>query len=100
MPASGRIIGIGVGSMLVEGNPGSRCVLVNPADNMQLGVNPAALDLIDFIKRRSDALADPRIGQFSDHFRFRWGRQPPLMAAALLPRSLLYGALWWFPAGA
>lgn len=86
--------------MIVEGTHGSQYVLVNPVYNMQLGVNPALLSLIDFIKRIFDAVTDPLIGQFSDNFRSRWGRRLPLMAVALLPLSLLFGALWWFPAGA
>ncbi len=93
-------VGFGVGRMIVEGTHGSQYVLVNPVYNMQLGVNPAALSLIDFVKRIFDAVTDPIIGQFSDNFRSRWGRRLPLMAAALLPLSLLYGALWWFPAAA
>lgn len=93
-------IGVGVGRMIVEGTHGSQYVLVNPVYNMQLGVNPALLSLIDFIKRIFDAVTDPLIGQFSDNFRSRWGRRLPLMAIALLPLALLFGALWWFPAGA
>lgn len=93
-------LGLGVGRMIVEGTHGSQYVLVNPVYNMQLGVNPAWLSLIDFIKRIYDAVTDPIIGQFSDNFRSRWGRRLPLMAVALLPLTLLYGALWWFPAGA
>lgn len=99
VPAKEKV-GMGVGRMIVEGTHGSQYVLVNPVYNMQLGVNPAALSLIDFIKRIFDAVTDPLLGQFSDNFRSRWGRRLPLMAAALLPLALLYGALWWFPAGA
>ncbi len=93
-------LGLGVGRMIVEGTHGSQYVLLNPVYNMQLGVNPAWLSLIDFIKRIFDAVTDPILGQFSDNFRSRWGRRLPLMAIALLPLVLLYGALWWFPSGA
>jgi len=35
--------------MIVEGTHGSQYVLVNPVYNMQLGMNPALISVIDFI---------------------------------------------------
>jgi GPH family glycoside/pentoside/hexuronide:cation symporter len=89
--------GLGLGRMVVEGTHGSLYVLVNPIYNMTMGMSPALLSLIDFIKRLWDAMIDPVIGQFSDNFRSRWGRRLPLMAASILPTVLLFAALWWFP---
>src|SRR4051812_31158407 len=76
-------IGLGLGRMVADGTHGSQYVLVNPIYNMQLGMNPALLSLIDFIKRFFDAMIDPLLGQFSDNFRSRWGRRIPLIAAAV-----------------
>ena len=89
--------GLGLGRVVVEGTPGSQYVLVHPIYNMQLGMNPALISLIDFIKRFWDAMIDPVIGQFSDNSRSRWGRRLPLMAGAIVPLALLFAALWWFP---
>jgi GPH family glycoside/pentoside/hexuronide:cation symporter len=104
-PAEDRVpgrekLGLGIGRMIVEGTHGSQYVLVNPVYNMQMGMSTALLSVIDFIKRIFDAMIDPILGQFSDNFRSRWGRRLPLMAVALVPLSILFGALWWFPAGA
>jgi GPH family glycoside/pentoside/hexuronide:cation symporter len=90
-------IGLGFGRMVVEGTHGSQYVLVNPIYNMTMGLNPALISLIDFIKRIWDAMIDPVVGQFSDNFRSRWGRRIPLMGLATLPVSVLFAALWWFP---
>lgn len=90
-------VGLGFGRMVVEGTHGSQYVLVNPIYNMTMGLNPALLSLVDFIKRIWDAMIDPLIGQFSDNFRSRWGRRIPLMALSILPLSVLFAALWWFP---
>jgi len=90
-------IGLGCGRMVVEGTHGSQYVLANPIYNMTMGMSPALLSLIDFIKRIWDAMIDPVIGQFSDNFRSRWGRRLPLMAASLPLLALLFAALWWFP---
>ncbi|MBO9695368.1 MAG: MFS transporter [Sphingopyxis sp.] len=46
-----------------------------------------------------DALADPVIGQVSDHWRSRWGRRHPFMYAAALPASISFLMLWLPPAG-
>ncbi len=92
-------IGLGLGRMVAEGTHGSQYVLVNPVYNMQLGMNPALLSLIDFIKRFFDAMIDPVLGQFSDNFRSRWGRRIPLLAAAIVPLAICFALLWWFPRG-
>jgi GPH family glycoside/pentoside/hexuronide:cation symporter len=83
--------------MVVEGTHGSQYVLVNPIYNMTMGVSPALLSLIDFLKRLWDAMIDPLVGQFSDNFRSRWGRRLPLLALSILPISVLFAAMWWFP---
>jgi GPH family glycoside/pentoside/hexuronide:cation symporter len=90
-------VGIGCGRMVVEGTHGSQYVLVSPIYNMLMGVNPALLSLVDFIKRLWDAMIDPIVGQFSDNFRSRWGRRLPLLALSIVPVSALFAALWWFP---
>lgn len=46
-----------------------------------------------------DALADPVIGQISDHWRSRWGRRHPFMYAAALPACLSFLLLWNPPQG-
>lgn len=44
-----------------------------------------------------DALADPIIGQISDHTRTRLGRRHPFLYASALPVALAYLALWNTP---
>jgi GPH family glycoside/pentoside/hexuronide:cation symporter len=90
-------IGLGLGRMVADGSHGTLHVLVNPIYNMTLGVNPAWLSTTLFVQRLVDAVLDPLWGRFSDNFRSRWGRRLPLLAAAVLPLALLFGALWWFP---
>lgn len=90
-------IGLGFGRMVADGTHGTLHVLVNPIYNMTLGVNPAWLSTTLFVQRLADAVLDPIWGRFSDNFRSRWGRRLPLIAAAVLPLALLFGALWWFP---
>jgi len=93
----GEKIGLGAGKVVVEGSHLTLHVLVSPIYNVTMGVNPALISTVVFIQRFWDAMLDPVVGQFSDNFRSRWGRRLPLMAAAILPLALLFGALWWFP---
>ncbi|WP_175414812.1 MFS transporter [Nibricoccus aquaticus] len=93
-------IGLGLGKVVADGTHGTLHVLVNPIFNMTLGLNPALISLVVFIQRFWDAMLDPIVGQFSDNFRSRWGRRRPLLLASAVPLALLFGALWWFPAGA
>jgi GPH family glycoside/pentoside/hexuronide:cation symporter len=93
-------IGLGLGKIVWDGTHGTLHVLVNPVYNMMLGVNPALISTVVFIQRLWDAMLDPIVGQFSDNYRSKWGRRLPLLAVAIVPLALLFGALWWFPRGA
>ncbi|MGC4074135.1 MAG: MFS transporter [Nibricoccus sp.] len=93
-------IGLGLGKVVADGTHGTLHVLVNPIFNMTLGVDTRLISSIVFIQRLWDGMLDPLFGQFSDNFRSRWGRRRPLLLASAVPLALLFGALWWFPAGA
>ena len=46
-----------------------------------------------------DAVLDPLIGRWSDHFRSRWGRRHPFMYAAAGPTAFFFYFLWNPPHG-
>ncbi|MGH0037673.1 MAG: MFS transporter [Myxococcota bacterium] len=50
-----------------------------------------------FIALCFDAVSDPLVGSFSDHFRSRLGRRHPFMYAAALPMSLSFWLLFHPP---
>lgn len=59
-----------------------------------LGLPGALAGLSVFLTMCVDAVSDPLMGSFSDHFRSRFGRRHPFMYAAALPvASSLYGLL-------
>ncbi|MCB2079997.1 MAG: MFS transporter [Novosphingobium sp.] len=64
-----------------------------------VGVNPAAVGTVLMVSTLIDAFIDPVIGEWSDNLRSRMGRRHPFMYASMLPSSLLFGALWFPPAG-
>jgi len=46
-----------------------------------------------------DAICDPLIGEWSDHFRSRWGRRHPFMYASAVPIAIAFYFLWSPPHG-
>ncbi len=52
-----------------------------------------------FIALCVDAVSDPLVGSFSDHFRSRFGRRHPFMYGAALPMALAFWLLFNPPAG-
>lgn len=46
-----------------------------------------------------DAICDPLIGEWSDHFRSRWGRRHPFMYASAVPIAIAFYFLWSPPQG-
>ncbi|WP_246449986.1 MFS transporter [Qipengyuania soli] len=59
-----------------------------------VGLEPGLVGLAILIALVFDALSDPLVGYWSDHFRSRWGRRHPFMYAAALPVALTYFMLW------
>ncbi len=53
--------------------------------------------LILGVSRVIDALTDPLIANWSDHFRSRWGRRIPFMAFGALPLCVCFALLWTPP---
>jgi GPH family glycoside/pentoside/hexuronide:cation symporter len=63
------------------------------------GIDPAIAGTILFVSLCVDAVADPLIGSWSDHFRSRWGRRLPFMLVALPIVCLATFALFSIPTG-
>jgi GPH family glycoside/pentoside/hexuronide:cation symporter len=63
------------------------------------GIDPAIAGTILFVSLCVDAVADPLIGSWSDHFRSRWGRRLPFMVVALPIVCLATFALFSIPTG-
>jgi Na+/melibiose symporter-like transporter len=55
-----------------------------------LGLPGGLAGLSVFIAMCFDAVSDPLMGSFSDHFRSRWGRRHPFMYAAALPTAVSF----------
>lgn len=77
--------------------------------NQVLGVSPSLCGTVFLISSIVDAVSDPLVGAWSDHFRSRWGRRHPFMLFSVLPLTvgfyLMYAPpadlselqyFWWF----
>ena len=77
--------------------------------NQVLGVSPSLCGTVFLVSSIIDAVSDPLIGAWSDHFRSRWGRRHPFMLFSVLPLTvgfyLMYAPpeglselqyFWWF----
>lgn len=62
--------------------------------NQVIGLPAAWVGTAIMIAMIVDAVSDPLIGHYSDHFRSRWGRRHPFMYASALPLALGYFLLW------
>ena len=67
--------------------------------NQIIGLPAAWVGTAIMIAMIVDAVADPLIGHFSDHFRSRWGRRHPFMYASAIPLAVGYFLLWSPPQG-
>lgn len=62
--------------------------------NQVIGLSAAWVGLAMFIATMANAVADPWIGQLSDHWKSRLGRRHPFMYASALPLAIAYALLW------
>lgn len=62
--------------------------------NQVIGLPATWVGVALFIATMANAIADPWIGQLSDHFKSRLGRRHPFMYAAALPLAISYALLW------
>lgn len=62
--------------------------------NQVIGLPAAWVGLAMFVATLANAIADPLIGQWSDHFKSRLGRRHPFMYASALPLAIGYLLLW------
>ncbi len=67
--------------------------------NRVLGIPALWVGTAFFASLTIDAVVDPLIGQWSDHFRSRWGRRHPFMYASAIPTAGLFFLLWHAPGG-
>lgn len=67
--------------------------------NQVIGLPAAWVGLAMAIAMFANAVADPLIGQYSDHFKSRLGRRHPFMYASALPYALCFALLWSPPEG-
>jgi glycoside/pentoside/hexuronide:cation symporter, GPH family len=65
-----------------------------------VGLSAALTGLALAIALTFDAVFNPLMGYFSDHWRSRLGRRLPFMYASILPLTALYVLVWYPPAGA
>lgn len=67
--------------------------------NQVIGLSAVLVSTVLMISLVCDAIFDPLIGQFSDHFRSRWGRRIPFMYMSAIPTTVLFILLWSPPTG-
>jgi Na+/melibiose symporter-like transporter len=67
--------------------------------NQVLGLPAAWVGAALMVALVVDGMADPLVGQLSDHWRSRLGRRHPFMYAAALPAAIGYALLWNPPRG-
>ncbi|MBN8607003.1 MAG: MFS transporter [Caulobacterales bacterium] len=67
--------------------------------NQAIGMSPISVSLAITLVMIVDAIMDPLVGFFSDHFRSRWGRRHPFMYASALPLAVSFFLLWNPPLG-
>ena len=56
--------------------------------NQVLGVSAALCGIVFLVASIVDAVSDPLVGSWSDHFRSRWGRRHPFMLFSALPLTV------------
>lgn len=77
--------------------------------NQVLGVSPLLCGYVFLIASIFDAITDPLVGWWSDHFKSKWGRRHPFMLFSVIPLTvgfyLMYAPpsdlteiqyFWWF----
>jgi glycoside/pentoside/hexuronide:cation symporter, GPH family len=62
--------------------------------NQVIGLSAAWVGLAILVATIIDAVTDPMIGQWSDHYRSRLGRRHSFMYASALPVAIAYLLLW------
>jgi GPH family glycoside/pentoside/hexuronide:cation symporter len=67
--------------------------------NQVLGIPAVWVGGAILVSLLADVVLDPLIGQWSDHFRSRWGRRHPFMYASAVPAAALSYFLWHAPRG-
>jgi Na+/melibiose symporter-like transporter len=67
--------------------------------NQVVGLPAALVASALLITTILDAFIDPALGQFSDHFKSRWGRRHPFMYASAIPLVVAYVLVWSPPQG-
>ena len=82
-----------------EATVGAAAIVTLLFYNQILGVSPALCGTAFLIASVVDAITDPTVGAFSDHFRSRWGRRHPLMLASALPVGIAFYFLYQPMAG-
>lgn len=85
----------GIGSMADYFLYVSFNALILPIFSIGYGLDPRYIAWALTLPRIVDAIVDPMIGNFSDHFRSRWGRRRPFMVFAALLGSAALVLIWW-----
>lgn len=65
--------------------------------NQVVGLPALTVSAILSISLVLDAAWDPLVGQWSDHFRSRWGRRLPFMYISIIPTAVLFVMIWTPP---
>ncbi len=67
--------------------------------NQVLGVTAAVVSTAIALTLVIDAVFDPVLGRWSDHFRSRWGRRHPFIYGSILPTAVFFALVWFPPSG-
>jgi GPH family glycoside/pentoside/hexuronide:cation symporter len=67
--------------------------------NQVIGLPAYMVASVLLVTTMIDAVLDPTVGYFSDHFNSRWGRRHPFIYASAVPISVAYLLIWNPPDG-
>jgi len=97
VPVTQKVV-YGLGALtnnLLSGAFGAMTIILN----LGLGMDPAAIGLIQACSRITDAVTDPIMGFISDKTRTRWGRRRPYIVIGAILSGLVFALVWQIPAG-
>lgn len=80
---------------LLSGAFGAMSIILN----LGLGLDPAAIGLIQACSKITDAVLDPIMGFISDKTRTRWGRRRPYIVIGAILSGLVFASMWQIPGG-
>jgi glycoside/pentoside/hexuronide:cation symporter, GPH family len=96
-PTWGTTLFYGTGALASAAKTAPMTTLLMLYYNQVVGLPALTVSAILMLSLILDAAWDPLIGQWSDHFRSRWGRRLPFMYLSIVPTTVFFVMIWTPP---